>query len=77
MIDNNLLDMENIKKQQGADDALLQQATKYIWIATHANALAQLTISYATKFSLEILQTVGKMPYQKHYCSQQLSGFTK
>jgi hypothetical protein len=28
MIDTNLLDMENIKEQQGADDALLQHATK-------------------------------------------------
>jgi hypothetical protein len=28
MIDNNLLDVENIKEQQDADDALLQQATK-------------------------------------------------
>ncbi len=29
MIDNNPLDMENIKEQQDADDALLQHATKY------------------------------------------------
>jgi hypothetical protein len=29
MIDNNPLDMENIKEQQYADDALLQHATKY------------------------------------------------
>jgi hypothetical protein len=30
MIDNNPLDMENIKEQQDADDALLQQATMYL-----------------------------------------------
>jgi hypothetical protein len=29
MVDNNPLDMENIKEQQDADDALLQHATKY------------------------------------------------
>jgi hypothetical protein len=29
MIDKNLLDMENIKEQQDADDALLHHATKY------------------------------------------------
>ncbi len=29
MVDTNLLDMENIKEQQDADDALLQHATKY------------------------------------------------
>ncbi len=29
MIDNNPLDMRNIKNQQDADDALLQHATKY------------------------------------------------
>ena len=29
LIDNNPLDMENIKEQQDADDALLQHATKY------------------------------------------------
>jgi hypothetical protein len=29
MVDNNPLDMENIKEQQEADDALLQHATKY------------------------------------------------
>jgi hypothetical protein len=28
MIDNNPLDMENIKEQQDADDGLLQHATK-------------------------------------------------
>jgi hypothetical protein len=30
MVDNNPLDMENIKDQQDADDALLQHATKYV-----------------------------------------------
>jgi hypothetical protein len=30
MVDTNTLDMENIKKQQDADDALLQHATKYL-----------------------------------------------
>ncbi len=29
MINNNLLDMENIKEHQDADDALSQHATKY------------------------------------------------
>ncbi len=29
MVDTDPLDMENIKEQQGADDALLQHATKY------------------------------------------------
>ncbi len=29
MVDTNLLDTENIKEQQDADDALLQHATKY------------------------------------------------
>jgi hypothetical protein len=29
MNDNNLLDTENIKEQQDADDALLQHVTKY------------------------------------------------
>jgi hypothetical protein len=29
MIDNNPLDIENIKEQQDADDALLQHVTKY------------------------------------------------
>ncbi len=29
MVDANPLDMENIKEQQDADDALLQHATKY------------------------------------------------
>jgi hypothetical protein len=29
MVDTNPLDMENIKQQQDADDALLQHATKY------------------------------------------------
>jgi hypothetical protein len=35
MIDNNPLDIENIKEQQDADDALLQQATKYMDCYTH------------------------------------------
>jgi hypothetical protein len=30
MVDTNPLDMKNIKKQQDADDALLQHATKYL-----------------------------------------------
>jgi hypothetical protein len=40
------------------------------------NTLAQLMISYAI-LSQEILQTIGKLHYQKACCNQQLSGFTK
>jgi hypothetical protein len=35
MIENNPLDIENIKKQQDADDALLQQGTKCTDCYTH------------------------------------------
>jgi hypothetical protein len=35
MVDTNPLDMENIKEQQDADDALLQHATKYADRYTH------------------------------------------
>ncbi len=41
-----------------------------------ANTLAQLMISYAM-LSQEILQTIGKLHYQKAYCNQQLSGSIK
>jgi hypothetical protein len=75
MVDNNPLDMENIKEQQDADDALLQHATKYLDRCARS-ASAQLMISYAT-LSQEILQTIGKLHYQKAYCNQQLSGSTK
>ncbi len=44
--------------------------------ATCTNALAQLMMSYAM-LSQEILQTIEKLPYQKAYCSQQLSGSIK
>jgi hypothetical protein len=30
MVDNNPLDMEDIKEQKDADDTLLEQATKYV-----------------------------------------------
>ncbi len=30
MVDTNPLDIENIKEQQDADDALLQHATKFV-----------------------------------------------
>ncbi len=57
MVDDNPLDMENIKEQQDTDDALLQHATKYVTNIC-ANASVQLMISYDT-LSQETLQTIG------------------
>ncbi len=58
LITDNPLDMQNIKENQDADNALQQQA-KSIQIAFCNNELVQLTVSYAF-LSQDILQTIGK-----------------
>jgi hypothetical protein len=75
IIVNNPLDMENIKKQQDADDTLLQQATKYLDCYTRkCIGTVDDIICYVKPGDPP---TNGKLHYLKFYCSQQLSGFTK
>ncbi len=40
-------------------------------------SLVMTLCEFWSMLSQEILQTIGKLPCQKTYCSQQLSGFTK
>jgi hypothetical protein len=73
MVDTNPLDMENIKEQQDADDALLQHAAKY---ADQYRRKCIGTID-AILCYIKPGDPPNKLHYQKNCCNQQLSGSPK
>jgi hypothetical protein len=75
MVDSTPLDMENIKEQQNADDALLKHATKYVdqYMCKHIGTIDDI-LCYIKPSDPP---NNWKIALQKAYCNQQLSGSTK
>jgi hypothetical protein len=75
IVDNNPLDMENIKEQQDADDALLQYATKYAdrYMRKRISTVDDI-LCYAKP---QDPPNNRKIALQENYRNQQLSGFIK